>query len=355
MERYEHGGNVYAHPGCVDFSANLNPLGMPVAAREALRAGVSLFEAYPDPACAELTASIAAFERVPADWVVPCAGATDAFARICQSLRPRKALVCAPCYSGYEQALEQVGAHVAYHDLNSDDDFAVTSDLVRDLVPGVDLLFVANPNNPTGRCVGADVLMACLEHAQKIGATVVLDECFIDLVSHVGSGQGASLGQQTSSNALLSRYPNLVLVKALTKSYCLAGLRVGYVLCANPQLVARLQAAGQPWAVSTPAQLAGVACLADKDFLPKSRSLIARERERLADALRDCGLCVVPGEANYLLFYGPCGLADALLAHNILIRTCDNYRGLSARWYRIAVRTPQQNDRLIAALQEVAQ
>ncbi|MEE0027150.1 MAG: hypothetical protein U0J70_06155, partial [Atopobiaceae bacterium] len=132
MERFEHGGNVYAHPECVDFSANLNPLGMPASAREALREGVDAFAAYPDPACTELVARIAAFERVPRDWVVPCAGASDAFARICQALRPRRALLCAPCYSGYEQALEQVGSRVTYHDLSAHDDFAVTHDLVRD-------------------------------------------------------------------------------------------------------------------------------------------------------------------------------------------------------------------------------
>ena len=346
MERFEHGGNVYAHPGCVDFSANLNPLGMPTSAREALRDAVDAFAAYPDPACTELVARIAAFERVPQDWVVPCAGASDAFARICQALRPSRALLCAPCYSGYEQALEQVGSRVTYHDLSAHDDFAVTHDLVRDLEAGIDLLFLANPNNPTGRCVEPDVLESCVANARATSTVVVLDECFIDLVTHDGSGWSPG------SNVLLSQNPNLVLVKALTKSFCLAGLRIGYALCSDVRLATRLRDAGQPWAVSTPAQVAAVACLADEgaDYLDKSRELIARERMRLEGALRSKELRVVPSEANYLLFYGPLGLAESLLDHGILIRSCDNYRGLDGRWYRIAVRTPRENDMLVEAL-----
>lgn len=338
-ERFEHGGNVYAHPGCLDFSASLNPLGLPQAVREVLSANVDAFAQYPDPACTELTRALAEFERVPESWVVPCAGATDAFARLCAVTRPRAALVCAPCYAGYEQALAQTDAEVVAHRLDAQDGFEVGTDLVRSIHKGIDLVFIANPNNPTGRCVRPEVLVACLERAQACGTTVVLDECFIDLT------------QRPGSNELLGSYPHLVLVKAFTKSFALAGLRLGYALCSDKAMVEHLHEAGQPWAVSVPAQLAGVACLADKTYLVRARDLVARERDRLVRALRSCGMRVVDAEANYLMFRGPEGLADKLLDAGVLVRSCANFPGLDDTWYRIAVRTPAENDALLWALE----
>ena len=339
--RYEHGGNVYAHPACTDFSANLNPLGMPEAAREALRASVDAFSCYPDPACTDLLTAIAEFEKVPSAWVVPCAGATDAFERICQVSKPKGALLCAPCYAGYEQALRRAGAAITYHALHAARGFDVGLEIVETLDANKDLVFLANPNNPTGRCVRRDVLLACLEKARSCNALVVLDECFIDLTDCEGS------------NDLLERFPHLVIVKAFTKSFALAGLRLGYALCADESLTQRLWQAGQMWAVSVPAQIAGVACASCTDHLRRSRRLIAQERARLRDALLGFGLKVVEGQANYLLFEGPELLGDELLKRGLLVRSCANFYGLDERWWRIAVRTPGENDLLIGALWEV--
>lgn len=341
MRRFEHGGNVYAHPGCLDFSANLNPLGMPQEARDMLRTHVESFACYPDPACVELVRALAAFEHVPASWVVPCAGASDAFARLCLALHPRTALVCAPCYAGYEQALEQVGATTTRLALREDEDFAVTHALVDALDEGIDLVFVANPNNPTGRCVPRDVLVALLWQAREVGAVVVVDECFVELAERVGSTD------------LLGRFPNLVVVKALTKSHCLAGLRVGYALSAQGELAAGLRDAGQPWAVSVPAQLAGVACLKDGGYLARSRAYVARERRRLAAALEARGFLVIAGEANFLLFKAARDLTGAFLERGIQVRSCDNMVGLDVRWHRIAVRTTEENNRFIDVLRSV--
>lgn len=342
-KRFEHGGNVYVHSDCIDFSANLNPLGIPRSAKEALLVSIDACAQYPDPACRDLTKTLAATEGVDERQVVVCAGATDAFARICSATRPRMALVAGPCYSGYEQALEQVEARVCVCPLRVQNGFAMTSEFVDKIRAGIDLVFVANPNNPTGLCVSRDLLCAIMDRAHHVGAIVVIDECFVDLTDRSGS------------TALLASHSNVVLVKAFTKSYALAGLRLGYALCADARLAERLRAAGQPWAVSVPAQVAGLACLADADYLDRSRQLIASERERLASVLRAHNMHVIPGEANYLLFRGPAGLHERMLAHRILIRSCDNYHGLGEHWYRIAVRTPHENDLLISALREVAQ
>lgn len=341
MERFEHGGDIYAHPGVLDFSASLNPCGIPERVRTVLREGVDACASYPDPHCRELTEAIAVYEGVREEWVQATAGATDAIARLCQATRPRRALLAAPCYSGYEQALEQVGCEVVWHDLRREDGFALTASVLGRIDETIDLVFLANPNNPTGRCVDGGLLRACLERAREAQAVIVLDECFVDLTEHSGS------------SGLVADNPHLVVIKAHTKTFALAGLRLGYALCSDLRLLARMAATGQPWAVSVPAQLAGVACLEEREYLGQSRALVAAERARLCATLGECGLSVVPGEANYLLFEGPLGLAEALLARGILVRRCDNFRGLGERWLRVAVRTPRENDQLVTALREV--
>lgn len=341
MERFEHGGDTYGHPSVIDFSASLNPLGMPAAAREALLASVDAYEAYPDPYARELVRALADFEQVDAAWVVSCAGATDAIERLCQVVRPKRSLVFAPCYGGYAQALARLGVkpHVAL--LREEDDFALGKDAAAAIEQGVDLVFLANPNNPTGQCLKRSTLEACLTRAVEVGATVALDECFVDL------------SDGTGSNDLLADYPNLVIVKAFTKSFSLAGLRLGYALCADQALAVALRRAGQTWAVSVPAQVAGVACARERGYLGRSRALVRNGREHLVQALRSLGLRVAPSDANYLLFFGPEGMGRALLAKGVMVRECDNFVGLGPGWYRVAVRTPGQNALLVAALKEV--
>ena len=343
MERFEHGGDLYAHPGVLDFSASINPLGIPQGAVEALRANVEAFAAYPDPRSRDLCSALATFERVPEEWVLPCAGATDAITRLCQVLRPARALVCDPCYAGYEEALVHVGTRLVRHPLHRHQGFKVGTDVVDAIDDGVQIVFLANPNNPTGLCLDRSVLVSCLERAGEVGGIVVLDECFVDLTEREGS------------TGLLARYPHLVIVKALTKTYALAGLRVGYALCADGGLLERMRQAGQTWAVSTPAQVAGVVCLRDADYLRKSLHLLSSERAFLHARLSALGLDVISGEANYLLFEGPAGLREMLLAHGVLVRSCENFVGLGPHWYRVAVRTHRENQQLLDALKEVLQ
>lgn len=341
MRRFEHGGDIYTHPGVLDFSANLNPLGIPARVRAVLQESVDAYAAYPDPHCRTLVHAIAAAEGVDERFVQATSGATDAITRLCRALRPRRALLAAPCYSGYEQALEQMDAEVVWHDLRREDGFALTEMVLDRIDESVDVVFLANPNNPTGRCIPRELLLACLERARAADVLVVLDECFVDLTEHTGSAD------------LVAHHQNLVIVKAHTKSYALAGLRVGYAFSSNTDLLMAMAAVAQPWAVSVPAQLAGAACLEEQDYLSRSRAVVARERTRMKDALESLGLMVIPGEANYLLFEGPKGLADELLVQRILVRRCDNFRGLGAQWYRVAVRTAAENEQLMTALREV--
>ncbi|MFR4375241.1 MAG: pyridoxal phosphate-dependent aminotransferase [Acutalibacteraceae bacterium] len=173
---------------------------------------------------------------------------------------------------------------------------------------------------------------------------LVVDECFNDFLDEP---QAHTLEPQLAANE------NLLILKAFTKWYAMAGLRLGYALGA-PRLLEAMRACGQPWAVSGPAQAAGLAALEEKAYSRRLHSLICTERPRLSAGLSALGCRVVPGEANYLLFFHADGsLAEKLRERGILLRTCGNYRGLSAGWYRAAVRTKEENDAFLQALREV--
>ena len=341
MKRFEHGGDVYTHEGVLDFSANLNPMGIPAAVREALRSSIDQFDVYPDPTCRKLRALIASHEGVPESRIVVSAGATDAMARACHVLKPQVALVCAPCYSGYEQALSHEGARVVYYELSRDAGFALDDGIIDALTPEIDLAFFASPNNPTGLTIPPDLLERIIRRANASGTTVILDECFVDFT------------ESTSAVGLLDAYQNLIVVKAFTKSYALAGLRLGYLLCPSDEFAQRAIDAGPMWAGSTPAQIAGCAAYEDEEYLPKSREYVARERKRIIDTMRALGLRVVPSEANYVLFESPKPLFEPMLSRGVLIRRCENYIGLDSSWFRVAVRTEQENLKMLAVLEEV--
>ena len=334
----------------LDFSANVSPLGLPAGVAAAIAGCAAGCDRYPDPLCRELSAAIGAAEGVPADWVLCGNGAADLIWRAALALRPGglrpgRAVVTAPTFAEYEAALAAAGFAVDRCLLREQEDFRPGADMLDAIRPGVGAVFLCEPNNPTGLTTPRPLLQAVLERCRRVGALLVADECFGDFLddpaAHTLKGELAGGG--------------LLILKAFTKLYGMAGVRLGYALSADGALLGRMRAAGQPWAVSTPAQSAGLAALREEAYAGRVRALVAAERPRLAAGLAALGCRVIPGEANYLLFRcgQPFELTGPLRRRGILLRSCGNYAGLDGRWYRAAVRTRAENGRLLAALEEV--
>ena len=350
MLPYTHGGDVltaqarYGGP-VLDCSANLNPLGMPPQVGEAAACAAAQASPYPDPLCRALRAAIAAHDGVASGQVLCGGGAAELIFRLAFALRPRRALVTAPTFSEYEGALGQVGCAVTRHLLRRERNFDVDEGLLEAIGPDTELVFLCTPNNPTGRLIDQELLLAAAEKCRDMGAVLAVDECFLPLSDGAGPGLAP----------YLETYPNLVLLRAFTKSWAMAGLRLGYALCADPALLEKLAAAGPPWSVSAPAQAAGLAALKRCPNWPEeARTLLAVERPRLSAGLAELGLEVVPSQANYLLFRaaGAEDLKERALARGVLLRACGNYHGLGSDWYRVCVGGREQNRRLLAALKE---
>ena len=272
-------------------------------------------------------------------------GAADLIFRLAFALKPRKALLTAPTFSEYEGALTCVGCQVERYALDIDRDFDLDEGFLKAIVPGVELVFLCTPNNPTGRLIDPELLAEAARRCRDVGARLVVDECFLPL-----AGGGAGLAPR------LTEFSNLFLLRAFTKSYAMAGLRLGYGLSADLELLETLGRFAQPWSVSAPAQAAGIAAFARCPQWPEqARALVERERPVLAAGLEGLGCRVVPSQANYLLFQAEnvTDLKEKMLQRGVLLRSCANYHNLGPDWYRVCVKGGEENRRLLAALKEV--
>ena len=343
-----HGGDIYSHgilmekdrEGLLlDYSVNTNPLGMPDPVKAAIRDHAEEYHRYPDPSCRELREALSRYEGVSEDRICCGNGAADLIFRLCLARKPRRALICAPAFSEYEGAVTQAGGEAVLHRLEEAEGFALTPRYLDDLVPGLDMAFLCNPNNPTGRLIDPDLLAAILRRCRELHILLVADECFLPFTGAPSlAGDGG---------------PGLVVVKALTKTFSLAGLRLGYAIGPDRAFTETLAGTGQRWSVSTPAQIAACAALQCLSWLEQGRRIIETERPRLAEELRKLGFTVFDSDANFLLFRSELPLLEGLMERGILIRDCSSFHGLDERYYRCCVKQREHNETFIAALREV--
>ena len=337
-----HGGDIYAAPAALDYSANTNPLGVPPAVIAAAAEALKRSDRYPDPYCRDLVKAIASAEGLPPETILCGNGASELIFTFCAAARPKKAASLAPTFSEYASALRLFGGETVLYPLRQEQDFLPDEGFLtwlRQEAP--EAVFLCNPNNPTGRLFPSGLITKVITLCKQLGARLFVDECFLEL-----SCGGESLKGE------LAGFPGLFILRAFTKSYGMAGLRLGYCLSADGALLKRMAELTPPWDVSIPAQAAGVAALGEGEFLRRAKALIDRERPRLKAALEAMGLYVCPSDVNYLLFRGPETLAGDLRSRGIALRECANFPGLGPGWYRMAVRTEEENDRLLAAMGE---
>ena len=349
MKQLTHGGDWAGYRAefgrdPLDLSANVSPLGLPEGVAKAITAALATADRYPDPLCRALREKLAVAEGVPAEWLLCGNGAADLIFRLALAAKPRTALVTAPTFAEYATALETAGCTVERHFLREENDFAVTKDLLNAVHPGTNMVFLCQPNNPTGQLASPALVRRAAERCAACGAVLAVDECFLDFLPD---------GDRWTAKPLLHEDQNLIIFKAFTKLYGMAGVRLGYCLSADAALLEKMRNAGQPWAVSSLAQAAGAAALKETAYVARVRALIAAQKPKLTAGLRALGLRVIEGRANYLLLQGPETLGGQLRQKGVVLRGCANYPGLDASWYRTAVRTGPENERLLKTLQEV--
>ncbi|MDO5399575.1 MAG: pyridoxal phosphate-dependent class II aminotransferase [Eubacteriales bacterium] len=346
-----HGGDWAGYqaefgPGArlLDFSANVSPLGVPEGIRQAIARESARVDRYPDPLCRALGQALAEKEGCEPAQILCGNGAADLIWRAVLAVRPRRALIPAPTFAEYEGALTALGCQVDRYFLKREQGFRLGEDFLLHITEDTDMVFLCEPNNPTGVTASRALRQKILEKCRRVGALFVEDDCFEDFLDDPAGHSWQGTWRQE---------PNLLILKAFTKLYAMAGVRLGYCLCGNRTLLEKMAAVGQPWNVSSLAQAAGVAALREEGYVSQVRALIRRERPWLSGQLAALGLEVVPAEANYILFRSEKSLLEPMRRRGIVLRSCGNYPGLDGSWYRCAVRTHGENTALIEGLGEV--
>ena len=263
---------------------------------------------------------------------------------LCRAVNPRRALVPAPTFAEYQQALYSVDCQVEFFPLDGKKGFVLEENFLQALTEEIDIIFLCNPNNPTGLLVEKPLLEKILKRCQELDILMAVDECFLDFVP---------TPEKYTLKEYLETYDNLFLLKAFTKRYAMAGVRLGYGLCGNKRLLEKIEGVCQPWNVSSMAQAAGLAALQEREYVEKGRQVTFQELAYLKEELAALGYLVYPSQANYVFFTGPADLYEKLEQKKILIRDCSNYTGLSKGYYRVAVKKHEENQQLIRALKEI--
>ncbi len=337
-----HGGDVYSTKIELDFSSNINPLGIPKSVADAVKNSISCMHHYPDPYCRELVKAISEFEEVPQEYILCGNGAAELIYSYCEAAAPGKALLPAPTFSEYALGLSRAKCGTDLYYLDPGRFFDLDRGIIGHILQNKpNTVFVCNPNNPTGRLVDKAVLSELLVICKENRIRLFVDETFLDLASG------------TSLKTYLSEFQGLFILKAFTKNFAIAGLRLGYALSSDEALLEKMSQAVQPWNVSVPAQAAGCAAMKEKEFLRNAAAYIKKERPWLIRQLEMMGVTVCPSDANYILFNSDKELSSALRKRGIAVRDCSNYEGLKKGWYRIAVRPHEENEILIRNIKEV--
>jgi len=331
--------------GTINLSVNTNPLGMPNTVKRALTNGIELCELYPDVKCISLSQAIAQhYPGISANQVLCVSGVDDAIYRIVYAQNPKKAILLAPTYEDYEKALCNVGCTVKYHFLQKKDRYQITETIFDSLTNEVDVFFLCNPNNPTGKVISRDFLIKILDKCKDNGITLVVDESFIGFLEKP---------EQYTARGLIGEYLNLVIIDGFTKLYAIPGLRLGYCISSNQELLRRIFAVGQAWSVSVLAQMAGIVALEDEEYLKATHNLLQKEKRWLLTELSKLKIEAWGSSANYLFFPAPLPNVRKLLEkEGVLLRNCENFVGLDSEFCRVAIKTHQENEKFIEAIQK---
>ena len=350
-----HGGNIdeicrtydIDRKNILDFSANINPLGLNLNIKNSIINNLEDIVNYPDITYYELKNEISNFEKIKKENIFLGNGAAECIFNLVRALNPKKTLLLAPSFSEYEEAVKSVCGEIEYFLLKEEEGFKITDKLLKRLDKNIDLLFICNPNNPTGVITRKEYLENIIKKANDLNVFVAVDESFLDFIENK---------EDYSVMNLTEEYSNLVIIKSLTKFYAMPGLRIGFGVTENKDLLKNISRVTMSWNVNTLASVSAICGLKQDTYNKESIFYVNKEREYLYNNLKNIkSLKVFKPSVNFIFFKidKDIDLKMKLLRYGILIRSCDNYIGLDDKYYRIAVRTREENEKIIGALNKV--
>ncbi len=352
MENFEHGGKIFAAArelnlsieDIIDFSANINPFVTTEKLKQWSKGAWKKILHYPDVDYIEVRTKIASYHHVKLEEILLGNGAASLIDLIVRAIRPETAMLTAPCFAEYRRALLKQSVNI--EELAVDEDLEVDLELFFERAQTADIAFLTSPNNPTGKLLAKTELIDYLILASQQTKTIfVLDEAFIDFSDD---------GEINSLADTIYLLPNLIILRSLTKFYGIPGLRLGYIICSNQKIIKKIRDLQSIWDINVMATEIAMNALNDDEFYQLSRRGMIDLKKDFRLGLEKIGFFTENSQANYFLIkINDENIYTKLFQRGIIIRRCDNFNGLNSGYYRLAVRTVEQNKRLLESLENI--
>ncbi|NLK73860.1 MAG: aminotransferase class I/II-fold pyridoxal phosphate-dependent enzyme [Clostridiales bacterium] len=336
------------------FSANVNPLGISPKLKSTLAKQIDIIMSYPDREYSSLRKCIAAYTNTDMDNIIVGNGSTELISILIQIRRPKKALLIAPTYSEYEREVALGGGDTIYHPLDEAKDFTLDLPaLEKDLKSDVDLLIICNPNNPTSTSISQKDMTAILDICKEKDIFVMVDETYVEFAPDV---------ENITAIPLANLYDNIIILRGISKFFAAPGLRLGYAICGNKDLLKEINQRKNPWTINSLAAIAGEIMFTDKKYIEDTRAMINSERDRICRILDTCkNLKYYKPAANFVLVkilkedISSSDLFEAALKKGLMIRNCSSFPFLNNKFFRFCFMTSEQNDALLNIILEMLQ
>ncbi|MCI8814370.1 MAG: aminotransferase class I/II-fold pyridoxal phosphate-dependent enzyme [Lachnospiraceae bacterium] len=336
----------------VSFSSNVNPLGISTRLRTALGEQLDAITRYPDREYAKLRQCISSYTGAQMENIIMGNGSTELISLFIQVNHPKKALILGPTYSEYERDINLGGGTCMYYPLKEKQDFQPDVDeLCRQLHDGLDLLVICNPNNPTSTAIPASQMRRILDACLQFGIFVMVDETYVEFAPNE---------TQITSVKLTNYYTNLIILRGTSKFFAAPGLRLGYAITGNSDLISEINLRKDPWTINSLAEIAGQIMFQDREYIQATKDLINRERDRIFQKLSaKSAVKVYPPQGNFILMRILSADTDAqmLFEHcikkGLMIRDCSTFPFLDSQYVRFCLMLPAQNDALLDAFGEI--
>lgn len=333
------------------FSANVNPLGISPALRRTLSEKIDAITSYPDRDYVSLRRCIADYVGTDLEHIIVGNGSTELISLFIQIEHPKKAVVIGPSYSEYEREISLGGGTTLYYPLREEDGFFLnTADFISHLKDDIDLLVLCNPNNPTSTCITKKSMRLILDACMQHGIYVMVDETYVEFADNM---------EQITSVPLTNYYNNLVILRGTSKFFAAPGLRLGYAVTGNHDLIKMINARKNPWTINSLAAIAGEIMFQDESYIQETKTLISSERRRMYErfSARD-DFKVYEPSGNFMLVkilrpqLTSQDLFDRTIRRGMMIRDCSTFPFLDDKYIRFCFMEPRMNDRLVDCILE---
>ncbi len=333
----------------VSFSANVNPLGVSPMLREALASQIDAITTYPDREYTSLRKRIAAYCDTDYENVIVGNGSTELISLFIQIEHPQKALVIGPTYSEYEREIALGGGSTLYYPLREEDDFRLNvTDFLSNLNERIDLLVLCNPNNPTSSCINKKEMRQILDACKQYDIYVMVDETYVEFADNQ---------REISAVSLSNYYNNIIILRGTSKFFAAPGLRLGYAITGNRDLIKSINTRKNPWTINSLAVVAGETMFADTAYIDATKSLISTERTRIYDLFASHpDFKVYKPHGNFMLAHilndnlTSSELFDRAIRQKMMIRDCSTFPFLDNKFIRFCFMSKEDNDNLIHCL-----